>query len=84
MQTFIRHEILLSIKQDYNPDTPDSPNSGVVAVVDNIQTDVSFMFPYTKSFCMNKNSLVEFSQFYPDVSMARRPSFSRVMMCFEK
>ena len=81
MQTFIRHEILLSIKQDYNPDTPNSPNSGVVAVVDNIQTDVSLMFPYTISFCMNKNNKV-FLSFHSFI--LRRPSFSRVMMCFEK
>ena len=31
-----------------------------------------------------QHSLFEFSQFCPDVLMARRPSFSRVMMCFEK
>ena len=31
-----------------------------------------------------QQSLFEFSQFYPDVSMPRWPSFSMVMMCFEK
>ena len=44
MKTFIQREILLSIKQDYNPDMSDPPNTGVVAVVDNIQTDVSSIF----------------------------------------
>lgn len=40
VKTFIQREILLSIKQDYNPDMSYPPNSGVVAVVDNIQTDL--------------------------------------------
>lgn len=40
VQTFIRQEVLLSIKQDYDPQLADSQNKGVVAVVDNIQTDL--------------------------------------------
>lgn len=55
VQTFIRHEILLSIKQDYNPDMPDSPNGGVVAVVDNIQTDVSSACTIILDSCHKKH-----------------------------
>ena len=31
-----------------------------------------------------QQSLLEFLKFYPNVSIAGRPSFSRVMMCFEQ
>ena len=60
VQTFIRQEVLLSIKQDYDPQLADSQNKGVVAVVDNIQTDVSIMEVVLCFFCNKHLSKLDY------------------------
>ena len=39
---FLHEEVMLSIHRDYNPEFENTENGGVVAIVDNIQTSVSY------------------------------------------
>ena len=51
IEDYLKEEVALSLFRDYDPNLLETPNDGVVTVVDSIQSTVSFLSYYFSHKC---------------------------------